>query len=93
MQIERQLQAYLRRVEDVLGKSWETHVDGKELKENGEAFRAKLDTNMLFDKWAADAQQRQVRKKFLLLSPPPLPIPFTATFDMICTHSSTSSPW
>lgn len=31
-QIERQLNMYMRRVEAVLGKGWETHVDGQKLK-------------------------------------------------------------
>ena len=38
-QIERQLSAYMRRVEDVLGKGWENHVDGQKLKADGESFR------------------------------------------------------
>jgi len=59
-QIERQLVMYLRRVEDVLGRGWEAHVEGRALKEEGEAFRAKLDTSLLFEKWSAEAQQRQL---------------------------------
>ncbi len=38
-QIERQLNAYMRRVEDVLGKGWENHVDGQKLKADGDSFR------------------------------------------------------
>ena len=57
-QIERQLMMYLRRVEDVLGRGWEAHVEGRALKEEGEAFKAKLDTTALFEKWAADANAR-----------------------------------
>jgi len=51
-QIERQLNAYMRRVEDVLGKGWEQHVDGQKLKADGESFRLKLNTNELFEDWA-----------------------------------------
>ncbi len=38
-QIERQLNAYMRRVEDVLGKGWENHVDGQKLKADGDSFK------------------------------------------------------
>ena len=51
-QIERQLKAYLRRVEDVLGKDWENHVEGQRLKADGDSFRQKLGTQELFDDWA-----------------------------------------
>ncbi|CAB4015784.1 cytoplasmic dynein 1 heavy chain 1 [Paramuricea clavata] len=51
-QIERQLNAYLRRVEDVLGKGWESHVEGQRLKEDGDNFKQKLDTQELFEDWS-----------------------------------------
>ena len=38
-QIERQLTAYMHRVEDVLGKGWENHVEGQKLKADGDSFR------------------------------------------------------
>jgi dynein heavy chain 1 len=41
-QIERQLDEYLQRVEDVLGQGWENHVEGRELKEDGDFFKSKL---------------------------------------------------
>lgn len=50
--IERQLNAYLRRVEDVLGKGWESHVEGQRLKEDGDNFKQKLDTQELFEDWS-----------------------------------------
>lgn len=59
-QIDRQLSAYLRRVEDVLGKGWENHVEGAKLKADGDSFRLKLDTQELFDDWARKVQQRQL---------------------------------
>lgn len=52
MQIERQLTAYLRRVEDVLGKGWESHVEGQKLKADGDSFRNKLSTQELFEDWS-----------------------------------------
>ena len=51
-QIESQLKAYLRRVEDVLGKDWENHVEGQRLKADGDSFRQKLSTQELFDDWS-----------------------------------------
>jgi dynein heavy chain 1 len=54
------LSAYLQRVEDVLGRGWENHVEGRALKEDGDSFRHKLDAQPLFDKWSADVQQRQL---------------------------------
>ena len=38
-QVDRQLSAYLKRVEDVLGKGWENHLEGQKLKEDGDSFR------------------------------------------------------
>ena len=51
-QIDRQLSAYMRRVEDVLGKGWENHVEGQKLKADGDSFRQKLNTQELFDEWS-----------------------------------------
>lgn len=59
-QIERQLSAYMRRVEDVLGKGWENHVEGQKLKGDGDSFRAKLNTQELFEEWGRKVQQRQL---------------------------------
>ncbi|XP_070577189.1 cytoplasmic dynein 1 heavy chain 1-like [Ptychodera flava] len=59
-QIERQLTAYMHRVEDVLGKGWENHVEGQKLKGDGDSFRAKLNTQELFDDWARKVQQKHL---------------------------------
>ncbi|KAK6191509.1 hypothetical protein SNE40_003176 [Patella caerulea] len=59
-QIERQLNAYMRRVEDVLGKGWESHVEGQKLKNDGDSFRMKLNTQELFDDWTRKVQNRQL---------------------------------
>ena len=56
-QIERQLKAYLRRVEDVLGKDWENHIEGQILKADGDSFRQKLGTQELFDDWAQQVEK------------------------------------
>ncbi|KAK7504322.1 hypothetical protein BaRGS_00004626, partial [Batillaria attramentaria] len=59
-QIERQLNAYMRRVEDVLGKGWENHVEGQKLKADGDSFRMKLNTQELFDDWTRKVQNKQL---------------------------------
>lgn len=61
-QIDRQLTAYMKRVEDVLGKGWENHVEGLKLKQDGDSFRAKLNTQEIFDDWA-----RKVRAFFKII--------------------------
>ncbi|KAL7038933.1 hypothetical protein ACKWTF_009751 [Chironomus riparius] len=57
-QIDNQLTMYLKRVEDVLGKGWESHIEGQKLKADGDSFRAKLSTNELFNDWARNVQER-----------------------------------
>lgn len=59
-QIDRQLTTYLRRVEDVLGKGWENHIEGQKLKADGDSFRLKLNTQEIFDDWARNVQQRNL---------------------------------
>ncbi|RHY29832.1 hypothetical protein DYB32_004823 [Aphanomyces invadans] len=50
-QIERKLHMLLSRVESVLGKGWEQHVEGKALKQVSDAFLSKLDAQLIFDHW------------------------------------------
>ncbi|XP_069493861.1 cytoplasmic dynein 1 heavy chain 1 [Ambystoma mexicanum] len=59
-QIDRQLTAYMKRVEDVLGKGWENHVEGQKLKQDGDSFRMKLNTQEIFDDWTRKVQQRNL---------------------------------
>ncbi|CAB0033630.1 unnamed protein product [Trichogramma brassicae] len=59
-QIDFQLTMYLRRVEDVLGKGWENHIEGQKLKADGDSFRTKLSTQEIFDDWARKVQQRNI---------------------------------
>ncbi|KAE8214295.1 hypothetical protein CF327_g2298 [Tilletia walkeri] len=60
-QIERQLNIYMKRVEDVLGKGWELYAEGQKLQAESETFRRKLDTNPLFEKWRDDPRKRQMK--------------------------------
>lgn len=50
----------MRRVEDVLGRGWENHVEGQKLKADGDSFRMKLNTQEIFDDWARKVQQRNL---------------------------------
>lgn len=66
-QIDRQLSAYMRRVEDVLGKGWENHVEGQRLKADGDSFRLKLNTQELFDEWSRKVSRKD-NYKYIILS-------------------------
>jgi len=57
-QIERQLLTYMKRVEDVLGKGWESYAEGHRLQVESASFRAKLDTKPLYDAWIAEITRR-----------------------------------
>lgn len=57
-QIERQLLMYMKRVEDVLGKGWESYAEGQKLQIESASFRAKLDTKPLYDAWIVDITRR-----------------------------------
>lgn len=59
-QIERQLNVYMKRVEDVLGKGWELYAEGQKLQTESETFRRKLDTRPLFDSWLHDINRRDM---------------------------------
>ncbi|CAB4481707.1 unnamed protein product [Rhizophagus irregularis] len=58
-QIERQLQAYMKRVEDVLGKGWEMYAEGQKLQTDSNNFKKKLDTRPIFETWQKDIQNRR----------------------------------
>lgn len=57
-QIERQLLTYMKRVEDVLGRGWESYAEGHKLQVESAAFRAKLDTRPLYEAWVAEITRR-----------------------------------
>eukprot|EP01113_Clastostelium_recurvatum_P011812 TRINITY_DN1605_c0_g1_i1.p1 TRINITY_DN1605_c0_g1~~TRINITY_DN1605_c0_g1_i1.p1 ORF type:complete len:4689 (+),score=1530.43 TRINITY_DN1605_c0_g1_i1:285-14351(+) len=59
-QLERQLQTYMQRVEDVLGKGWESDAEGQKLKADGDHFRQKLNTDVIFSKWVQDTEARGI---------------------------------
>ncbi|KAL3472098.1 dynein heavy chain, cytoplasmic [Aspergillus californicus] len=59
-QIERQLQGYMRKVEDVLGEDWHLHTEGQKLQAESSLFRKKLETRPVFEAWYRDASRRKV---------------------------------
>ncbi|KAL8907361.1 MAG: hypothetical protein Q9207_001479 [Kuettlingeria erythrocarpa] len=59
-QIERQLNAYMKKVEDVLGTEWALHAEGQNLQNETSMFRKKLDTRPIFDSWLQDITKRKI---------------------------------
>ncbi|KIN00492.1 hypothetical protein OIDMADRAFT_125387 [Oidiodendron maius Zn] len=59
-QIERQLDGYMKRVEDVLGTDWALHAEGQKLQSESSLFRKKLDTRPIFEAWLHDVQRKQI---------------------------------
>lgn len=59
-QIERQLDGYMKRVEDVLGQDWTLHTEGQKLKAESDMFRMKLDTRPIFESWLHDITKRRI---------------------------------
>lgn len=59
-QIERQLDGYMRKVENVLGQDWALHSEGQKLEAEGSMFRKKLDTRPIFESWLQDVQRRRI---------------------------------
>lgn len=50
-QLERRLDGLLGRIEDVLGRGWEQHVEGQKLRQDIDAFKSRLNQNQLFENW------------------------------------------
>ena len=50
-QIERHLDNYMRKVEDILGPDWHLHAEGEKLQAESKYFRKKLETKQVFDAW------------------------------------------
>ncbi|KAF1817029.1 putative dynein heavy chain, cytosolic [Eremomyces bilateralis CBS 781.70] len=59
-QIERQLEGYMKRVEDILGKEWDLHAEGQKLQSESNMFRKKLDTRPVFDAWLHEVARRNL---------------------------------
>lgn len=59
-QIERQLDGYMKKVEDVLGQDWALHTEGQKLESQSMMFRRKLDTRPVFESWLHDVFRRNL---------------------------------
>ncbi|KAL8732460.1 MAG: hypothetical protein Q9166_002673 [cf. Caloplaca sp. 2 TL-2023] len=59
-QIEKQLDALMKKVEDVLGIDWALHTEGQKLQAETSMFRKKLDTRPIFESWLQDVQKRKI---------------------------------
>ncbi|KAG9082635.1 hypothetical protein FRC07_014151, partial [Ceratobasidium sp. 392] len=59
-QIERQLNTYMTRVQDVLGKSWELYAEGQKLQAESTSFRKKLDPRPIYEAWLHDINRRDM---------------------------------
>ncbi|KAL2754348.1 hypothetical protein ACRALDRAFT_1041995 [Sodiomyces alcalophilus JCM 7366] len=59
-QIERKLDWYMKKVEDVLGPDWALHAEGQKLENESNLFRKKLNTRPIFESWLSDVQRRQI---------------------------------
>ena len=60
-ELERQLNVYLGRVEDVLGAGWAHYADGQAILEECDAFRHKLDVRPLVTAWCHEMSRRGTR--------------------------------
>ncbi|KAK3324626.1 dynein heavy chain, N-terminal region 1-domain-containing protein [Cercophora scortea] len=67
-QIERQLDGYMKKVEDVLGADWAIHAEGQRLQSESDLFRKKLDTRPIFEAWLHDVQRKQISIAGLLFN-------------------------
>jgi dynein heavy chain 1 len=67
-QIERQLDGYMEKVENVLGHDWALHSEGQKLQMESNMFRKKLDTRPIFEAWLHDVQRRQINITGLLFT-------------------------
>ncbi|ETB60571.1 dynein heavy chain-like protein [Plasmodium yoelii 17X] len=50
-QIEKKLEDSFKKIENVLGRGWEQHAEGKNLKQNIDNFKNLLNQNKTFEKW------------------------------------------
>ncbi|KAF2083456.1 hypothetical protein K490DRAFT_51603 [Saccharata proteae CBS 121410] len=58
--IERQLDGYMGKVENILGREWNLHMEGQRLQSESSMFRKKLDTKPIFDSWLKEVQRRDL---------------------------------
>ncbi|PSN61624.1 hypothetical protein BS50DRAFT_680599 [Corynespora cassiicola Philippines] len=59
-QIETQLENYMGKVEDILGKDWALHSEGQKLQAESSMFKKKLDTRPIFESWLQEVARRKL---------------------------------
>jgi len=59
-QIETQLENYMSKVEDILGKEWALHAEGQKLQAESSMFKKKLDTRPIFESWLQEVARRKL---------------------------------
>jgi len=59
-QIETQLENYMGKIEDILGKDWALHAEGQKLQAESSMFKKKLDTRPIFESWLQEVARRRV---------------------------------
>jgi dynein heavy chain 1 len=59
-QIETQLENYMGKVEDILGKDWALHAEGQKLRTESDMFKKKLDTRPIFESWLQEVARRKL---------------------------------
>ena len=53
-QIERQVNALMKRMGDVLGPNWAQHLEGRQLRRSGDELLSKLDAKTFFRSWVTE---------------------------------------
>lgn len=59
-QIERQLDGYMGKVEDILGSEWIHHTEGQKLQTESDLFRKKLNTQAIYKAWIEDVLRKNI---------------------------------
>jgi dynein heavy chain 1 len=59
-QIETQLENYMGKVEDILGRDWALHSEGQKLQAESSMFKKKLDTRPIFESWLQEVARRKL---------------------------------
>ncbi|RKP12335.1 dync1h1 protein, partial [Piptocephalis cylindrospora] len=67
-QIERQLSAYMGRVEAVLGRGWELYAEGAKLAAESASFRRKLDARPMYESWLTEITKRDLSVRGLIFA-------------------------
>ncbi|CAJ0587193.1 unnamed protein product, partial [Mesorhabditis spiculigera] len=66
--IENKLNDSMKKVEDVLGKGWEGHVDGQQLKKESDMFRQRLNIQPMYDDWVKCTKEKNLSASGKLLT-------------------------